>query len=106
MRSLLILPLTAILLSGCLTTQENPNYEYSTTYRGDSPEQNQYAAAEQAPAPISGTQYAGTQYASAPTASVSIDSPEAQAIFGEYRRNGPVPCQVCGSPNYRGNSAN
>ena len=54
MRSVLIFPLTAILLAGCLTTQENPNYEYSTTYRGDSPDQNQYAAAEQAPAPISG----------------------------------------------------
>ena len=105
MRSLLIFPLTAILLAGCLTTQENPNYEYSTTYRGDSPDQNQYAAAEQAPAPISGTQYnrteyagitGGNQYASsqytstiAPTASVSIDSPEAQAIFASTGATDP-----------------
>lgn len=98
MRSLLILPLTAILLSGCLTTQENPNYEYSTTYRGDTPEQNQYAAAEQAPAPISGTQYAGTQYASAPTASVSIDSPEAQAILASTGATDPSLVRSAAAP--------
>lgn len=69
MRAFLILPISAILLGGCLTTQENPNYEYSTTYKGDNVDQNQYAAAEQVAAPI--------------TQSVSYDSPEARAIMGQ-----------------------
>lgn len=73
MRPFLILPLSVILLSGCLTSQENPNYEYSTTYRGDNPGQNQYASAGQAPVQVAGTQFT--------TPPVSIDSPEAQAIF-------------------------
>ena len=91
MRIFLILPLSAILLGGCLTTQENPNYKYSTTYKGDLADQNQYASAEQAPAPITGTQYSGTQYggASTGTASVSIDSPEAQRIFASTGATDP-----------------
>lgn len=81
MRTFLILPLSAILLGGCLTSQENPNYEYSTTYRGDNPGQNQYASAGQAPASISGGQFT--------TPSVSIDSPEAQAIFASTGATDP-----------------
>jgi len=69
MRSFLILPISAILLGGCLTSQENPNYEYSTTYKGDLAGQNQYAAAEQVAAPT--------------VQSVSYDSPEARRIMGE-----------------------
>lgn len=66
MRTLLILPLSAALLSGCLTSQENPNYEHSTTYRGDQVGQNQYAdAATVAPAPIS-YQPAAVSYESVP----------------------------------------
>ena len=70
MRTFLILPLSAILLGGCLTTQENPNYEYSTTYKGDTPGQNQYALSQQVAAPIT-------------TAAVSYGSPEARRIMGQ-----------------------
>ena len=70
MRAFLILPLSALLLGGCLTTQENPNYQYSTTYKGDTPAQNQYVTADQVAAPIT-------------TASVSYGSPEARRIMGQ-----------------------
>ena len=91
MRALLALSLSAAVLSGCLTSQENPNYEHSTTYRGDNPGQNQYASAPIAGSQYSGSQYSGTQYAggSAPTSSVSIDSPEAQAIFASTGATDP-----------------
>lgn len=45
MRALFVVSLSAALLSGCLTTQENPNYEHSTVYRGDQVQTNQYAEA-------------------------------------------------------------
>ncbi len=48
MRLLLLTSLSAALLSGCLTTQENPNYEYSSRYNGDTPQVNQYATAQPA----------------------------------------------------------
>lgn len=48
MRSIFILSLSAALLGGCLTTQENPNYEHSTVYKGDGADQNQYAYAQPA----------------------------------------------------------
>ena len=72
MRVFLILPLSAALLGGCLTSQENPNYQHSTTYRGDQAGQNQYASA--APAPIS-YQPAPVSYQSAP---VSYESAPTQ----------------------------
>lgn len=46
MRSIFILSLSAALLGGCLTSQENPNYEHSTVYKADGVDQNQYAYAE------------------------------------------------------------
>jgi len=46
MRSVLILSLSAALLGGCLTTQENPNYEFSTAYKGDPVGQTQTAQPE------------------------------------------------------------
>ncbi len=43
MRALLLTSLSAALLSGCLTTQENPNYEFSSRYEGDAAATHQYA---------------------------------------------------------------
>lgn len=43
MRTLFIVSVSAALLSGCLTTQENPYYEHSTAYKGDPVETTQYA---------------------------------------------------------------
>ena len=48
MRSIFILSLSTALLSGCLTSQENPNYQHSTLYKGIDVEQSQYANAEPA----------------------------------------------------------
>ena len=54
MRTFLILPLSAALLGGCLTSQENPNYELSTRYQGDLEARHQYAdAAPVAPVVVS-----------------------------------------------------
>ena len=90
MRSFLVLSLSATFLTGCLTSQENPNYQHSTTYRGDVPAQNQYANAPQAPITYqsaSGDYQSANgnyqTYAGAPAGSVSIDSPEAQRIFAQ-----------------------
>ena len=90
MRSFLVLSLAATFLTGCLTSQENPNYQHSTTYRGDVPTQNQYATAPQAPntyQSASGSYQSANgsyqTYAGAPAASVSIDSPEAQRILAQ-----------------------
>lgn len=43
MRSLILVSISAVVLSGCLTTQENPNYEHSTVYRGGAAQTTQYA---------------------------------------------------------------
>jgi len=45
MRAFLILPLSAALLGGCLTTQESPIYQQSSTYQGDPNARHQYATA-------------------------------------------------------------
>jgi len=44
MRALFLITFSAAVLSGCLTTQENPNYEHSTAYREGSPATQQYAS--------------------------------------------------------------
>ena len=52
MRMFFILPLSAFMLAGCLTTQESPIYEQSTSYKGDLAARHQYANAVPAtPAP-------------------------------------------------------
>jgi len=58
MRSVFILSLTTSLLSGCLTTQENPNYQHSTLYKAIDVEQSQYASAE--PATVTAASYEQT----------------------------------------------
>jgi len=45
MRALFLASISAVLLSACLTTQDNPNYEHSTVYRGDAASTTQYASA-------------------------------------------------------------
>jgi LysM repeat protein len=74
MRSVFILSLSAALLSGCLTTQENPNYEHSTVYKADGAEPSQYAHAE----PVAGTAVSYQQAAPVQTQTVSIQSMPAQ----------------------------
>jgi len=64
MRALFLASISAVLLSACLTSQENPNYEHSTVYRGD---------------PVS-----STQYASAPSVDISnatYDAATSQYVF-------------------------
>jgi LysM repeat protein len=79
MRSLLTLSLSAAVLTGCLTSQENPNYEHSTVYRGGSVEQNQYAYAEPtAPTTVSYESAIPTQ--SLPTSTASIATTPSQTI--------------------------
>ena len=51
MRAFLILPLSAVLLGGCLTSQESPIYEQSTSYQGDLAARHQYANAVPATPP-------------------------------------------------------
>jgi len=58
MRNIFILSLSVALLGGCLTSQENPNYQYSTQYKGIDAEQNQYASAE--PATVTAASYEQT----------------------------------------------
>ncbi|MEP4051515.1 MAG: LysM peptidoglycan-binding domain-containing protein [Litorimonas sp.] len=67
MRAFLILPLSAALLSGCLTSQENPNYEISSQYQGDLEARHQYANA----APVAST---GTTYEAAPLEAVTVQA--------------------------------
>jgi LysM repeat protein len=90
MRSFLILSLSAVWLGGCLTTQENPNYEYSTTYKGDTAGQNQYASAEQVAAPITLANGSNPGIAQGAAASVSLDSPEAQRILAQSGATDPA----------------
>ncbi|GGX56500.1 hypothetical protein GCM10011309_01610 [Litorimonas cladophorae] len=49
MRALLLTSLSAALLAGCLTTQENPNYEFSSRYEGDTAATHQYATTTEVP---------------------------------------------------------
>ena len=52
MRAYLILPLSAVFLGGCSTTQKSPIYEQSTAYQGDPSARHQYAnAVPTTPAP-------------------------------------------------------
>lgn len=67
MRAFLILPLSASLLGGCLTSQENPNYEISSQYQGDLEARHQYANA----APIASTV---TTYEAAPVEAVTVQA--------------------------------
>lgn len=55
MRALFILPFSAALLAGCLTTQENPNYEFSTAYQGEDAMPVQQASV--APAAVTAVTY-------------------------------------------------
>lgn len=45
MRTLIFVSVSAAILGGCLTTQENPNYEFSSRYEGDTTATHQYANA-------------------------------------------------------------
>ena len=67
MRHFLVLSLSAVCFSGCLTTQQNPNYEQSTAYKGDPTARHQYAYSE----PITRTMVA---YETVPAASVSVET--------------------------------
>jgi len=58
MRSIFFLSFTSALLSGCLTSQENPNYQHSTLYKAIDIEQTQYASAE--PATVTAASYEQT----------------------------------------------
>ena len=72
MRSFLILSLSAALLGGCVTSQENPNYEFSTAYKGDLEARHQYAdAAPAAPVAVS--------YESVPAQPVAVQASTAMA---------------------------
>ena len=77
------LPLTvsALALSGCLTTQENPNYQHSTRYQGANPQGDvmpqaiQNARVETIQMPVSQTQTTAVVYEQAPAPIVtSTDS--------------------------------
>lgn len=108
MRSFLILSLSAVVLTGCLTSQENPNYEHSTTYRGDQVGQNQYADATSVasapviyqPAAVSyepATDYQGVpvqpvpQYTSSTAATVMATAPT-DSVYGAS--------EVTGTPGF------
>ena len=79
MRVLLILPLSAALLGGCLTTQESPIYEQSTSYQGDLSTRHQYANAVPA--------------ATAPTV-VSYESAPAQPLQSQPWPVQPQPAPI------------
>ena len=68
MRALFLVSISAVLLSGCLTTQENPNYEHSTVYRGD---------------PVSTTQYANASAPSVDISNATYDSATGQYVFAD-----------------------
>ncbi len=70
MRNFLILFLSAAFVSGCLTTQENPNYELSTRYQGDLEARHQFADA----APTS-------QTTTSPVTTVSYETVAAQPVI-------------------------
>lgn len=44
MRAIFLVSISSFILSGCLTTQENPNYEHSTAYRTSPVATQQYAS--------------------------------------------------------------
>ena len=81
MRSLLLLPLSAVLLSACLTSQTNPNYEQSTTYRGDTAAPTQYAAAPSVDISNATFDSATSQYVFADQASISTASHQQTATY-------------------------
>jgi len=65
MRALFLASLSAVLLSACLTSQENPNYEHSTVYRGDSVSSTQYASASSQQANVPSVDISNARYDSA-----------------------------------------
>lgn len=88
MRNLLVLSLSAAVFSGCLTTQENPNYEQSTAYKADVDRAHQYAnvdtvapsmatyqTAPSAPAPNSAPSQPVHHYGYETAATVTASSP-------------------------------
>lgn len=79
MRSIFILSLTTALLSGCLTSQENPNYQHSTLYKGIDVEQSQYANAE--PATVTAVSYAQTLTAQPVQVQTNVQSLPAQTTL-------------------------
>ncbi len=76
MRIVLLTTLSAALLSACITTQENPNYEFSSKYKGEAAETNQYA--QTVPSYGAATTTSAT-YETAPTQPVFIQQPVGQA---------------------------
>jgi len=95
MRALIILSVSAIALTGCLTTQENPNYEHSTAYKGETGQTNQYAAA---PSSIPATSYgastvsypAATYHAGVPSVDISTVNHNGAASHPIYASTAPT----------------
>lgn len=84
MRSIFILSLSAALLGGCLTSQENPNYEHSTVYKADGADLNQYAYAE--PTVVTAADYQSTTPV------------QTQAVFTETMPAQVIPTQTTSTP--------
>jgi len=66
MRLLALTTASVALLSGCVTSQENPNYEFSSRYKGDPAATHQYADA----VPVEVT---ATTYETAPSQPIFVD---------------------------------
>jgi len=86
MRILFLASTSAVLLSACLTTQENPNYEHSTVYRGDPVQTTQYASSVPAATTAVNYEPAPIQYESA---TVSYDQPTTYENAPVYAHNAP-----------------
>lgn len=88
----LTFPLTtaALLLSGCLTTQENPNYQHSTRYQGDNPTESY---AQSAPAPQ-------TTYETLP-AQTTVQAPANTTTAVVYEQ-APAPVMISTDATYTG----
>lgn len=96
MRALLLTSLSAALLGGCLTTQENPNYEFSSRYEGDTTATQQYATTTPVAAPDAETvavtyEAASTQYVQ-PVADQMTSTAPTDSAYGTR--------QVSGTPGF------
>lgn len=103
MRALFLASISAVVLSGCLTTQENPNYEHSTVYRGDSVGTTQYASstpsvdASNATYDSATSQYVFSDQAS--TSAASFQQPVTYETAPVYAHSAPTTSVVTTAPS-------
>jgi LysM repeat protein len=92
MRTIFILSLSTAVLSGCLTTQENPNYQHSTLYKTIEVEKSQYARAEAAT--VRAASYAATIASQPAPAQTTIVQPAAVQNISAQSTLTSIPASV------------